>query len=38
LVTVEAPLAADIVGCRGDRVNDGPRDGRFWECVTNVPT
>jgi hypothetical protein len=33
-VTVEAPLAADIVGCLGERVNDGPPDGRFWDIAT----
>ena len=31
LVTVEAPLAADILGCPDERVNDGPPDGRFWD-------
>jgi hypothetical protein len=31
LATVEAPLAADIVGCPGERVNDGPPDGRSWD-------
>ena len=31
LVTVEVPLAADIVGCPGKRVNDGPPDDRFGD-------
>ena len=30
-VTVEPPLLADIVGCPGKRVNDGPPDYRFWD-------
>jgi hypothetical protein len=34
LATVEAPLAADIVGCPGERVNDGPPDGRSWDKAT----
>jgi len=27
-------LAADIVGCPGERVNDGPPDGRSWDLAT----
>jgi hypothetical protein len=34
LVTVEAPLAADIVGCLGERVNDGLPDDRFWDVAS----
>jgi hypothetical protein len=32
LATVEAALAADIVGCPGERVNDGPPDGGWGGC------
>jgi hypothetical protein len=42
LVTVEAPLAADIVGCPGGLVNDGPPDGRlmgfFCHCQAGHPS
>ena len=31
LVTVEAPLTADIVGYPRGLINDGPPDGRFWD-------
>jgi len=34
LVTTETPLAADIVGCPGGIVNDGPQDGRLWVVAT----
>jgi hypothetical protein len=33
-VTVEPPLVADIVGCLGRVVNDGPPDDRLWDKAT----
>ena len=29
--TQAQPLAADILGCPGEQVNDGQPDGRFWD-------
>jgi hypothetical protein len=36
LATVGAALAADIVGCLGGLVNDGPLDGGFWDKASTL--
>ena len=37
LVTVEPPLAADIVGCPGERVNDGPPEMAAFGILLPLP-